>query len=418
MLKRSNKLMAPLSLLVIAAVMLAACTPATATTQAPPPTAVPPTAVPPTAVPPTAVPPTEEPTSAPVVELKIAFLGPLTGGAAFLGTEQLAFARLAVEDFNEANDGHYNATLLEEDTDITPDKATPVCQKDADDETILGIVGPAGSGQVEACAQILEDAGLVHVSPSATRPSLAQAGNKTFFRVVPNDDVQGPTDGNYIADVIGAKTVYVLDDQESYGTNLADTVQKTLEDKGVTVERASVTQADTDFSALVTKIKGSGAEVVFFAGQIPSQGALMARQLKEQGVDIPVFGGDGFFSSKEYIDDAGGATEGSYASVFAPDLHGVAEAADVIAAADAAFPTWGSFGPPTYVATMVVLEAAVRASEAGHLDRATVLAEVAKTDMASTILGIPVKFDATGEVLGAAFFISQVTDGKFVQVYP
>ena len=170
--------------------------------------------------------------------------------------------------------------------------------------------------------------------------------------------------------MIGAKTVYVLDDQESYGTNLADTVQKTLEDKGVTVERASVTQADTDFSALVTKIKGSGAEVVFFAGQIPSQGALMARQLKEQGVDIPVFGGDGFFSSKEYIDDAGGATEGSYASVFAPDIHGVAEAADVIAAADAAFPTWGNFGPPTYVATMVVLEAAVRASEAGHLDRA------------------------------------------------
>jgi branched-chain amino acid transport system substrate-binding protein len=418
MLKRSNKLMAPLSLLVIAAVMLAACTPATATTQAPPPTAVPPTAVPPTAVPPTAVPPTEEPTSAPVVELKIAFLGPLTGGAAFLGTEQLAFARLAVEDFNEANDGHYNATLLEEDTDITPDKATPVCQKNADDATVIGLVGPAGSGQVEACAQILEDAGLVHVSPSATRPSLAQAGNKTFFRVVPNDDVQGPTDGNYIADVIGAKTVYVLDDQESYGTNLADTVQKTLEDKGVTVERASVTQADTDFSALVTKIKGSGAEVVFFAGQIPSQGALMARQLKEQGVDIPVFGGDGFFSSKEYIDDAGGATEGSYASVFAPDIHGVAEAADVIAAADAAFPTWGSFGPPTYVATMVVLEAAVHAHQAGDLTRAGVLAEVAKTDMASTILGIPVKFDATGEVLGAAFFISQVKDGKFAQVYP
>ena len=418
MLKRSNKLMAPLSLLVVAAVMLAACTPATATTQAPQPTAVPPTAVPPTAVSPTAVPPTEEPTEVPVVELKIAFLGPLTGGAAFLGTEQLAFARLAVEDFNKSMEGHYHATLVEEDTDITPDKATPVCQKNADDAAVIGLVGPAGSGQAAACAQILEDAGLVYVSASATNPTLAQQGNKTFFRVVPNDDAQGPTDGNYIADVIGAKTVYVLDDQEAYGTNLADTVQKTLEDKGVAVERASVTQADTDFSALVTKIKGSGAEIVFFAGQLPSQGALMAKQLKEQGVNIPVFGGDGFFSSKEYIDDAGGATEGSYASVFAPDIHGVAEAADVIAAADAAFPTWGSFGPPTYVATMVVLEAAVRASEAGHLDRATVLAEVGKTNIASTILGIPISFDSTGEVKGAAFFISQVKGSAFVQVYP
>jgi branched-chain amino acid transport system substrate-binding protein len=391
MSKRSNKLMTLIGILAATAMMLSACQPA-----APAATATP---------------------SGPV-EIKIAFFSPLTGGAAFLGTEQLAFSRLAVEDFNKANEGKYHATLLEEDTDISPDKAVPVCQKDSDDKTVLGVVGPAGSGQVEACAKIFEDAGLVHVSPSATRPSLAQAGIKTFFRVVPNDDVQGPTDGNYIADQIGAKTVYVLDDQESYGTNLADTVQKTLEGKGVKVERASVTQADTDFSALVTKIKGSGAEVVFFGGQIPSQGALMAKQLKEQGVNIPVFGGDGFFSSKEYIDDAGGATEGSYASVFAPDIHGVAEAASVIAAADKAFPTWGSFGPPTYVATMVILEAAMRASAAGHLDRAGVLAEVAKTDMASTILGIPIKFDATGEVLGAQFFISQVKGGKFVQVFP
>lgn len=391
MSKRSNKLMTLIGILAATAMMLAACQPA-----APAATATP---------------------SGPV-EIKIAFFSPLTGGAAFLGTEQLAFARLAVEDFNKANEGKYHATLLEEDTDITPDKAVPVCQKDSDDKTVLGVVGPAGSGQVEACAKIFEDAGLVHVSPSATRPSLAQAGNKTFFRVVPNDDVQGPTDANYIADQIGAKTVYVLDDQESYGTNLADTVQKTLEGKGVKVERASVTQADTDFSALVTKIKGSGAEVVFFAGQIPSQGALMAKQLKEQGVTIPVFGGDGFFSSKEYITDAGGATEGSYASVFAPDIHGVAEAKDVMAAADKSFPTWGSFGPPTYVATMVVLEAAMRASAAGHLDRAGVLAEVGKTDMASTILGVPVKFDATGEVQGAQFFISQVKGGKFVQVFP
>ena len=417
-MKRSNKLMSVLGLLVMASVVLAACGGTPTPTAAPPPTAVPPTSAPaPTVAPPTAVPATEVPTEVPVVEIKIAFLGPLTGGAAFLGTEQLAFARLAVEDFNKGMAG-YHATLVEEDTDISPDKAVPVCQKDADDQTILGVVGPAGSGQVEGCAKILEDAGLVHVSASATRPSLSQAGNKTFFRVVPNDDVQGPTDGNYIDDKIGAKNVYVIDDQESYGTNLADTVEKTLKGKGVTTARAGVSQKDNDFSALVTKIKAAKAEVVFFAGQVPSQGALMAKQLKEQGLDIPVFGGDGFFSSKEYITDAGGATEGSYASVFAPAIHGVAEAKDVIAAADKAFPTWGSFGPPTYVATTVVLEAAVRASEAGHLDRAGVLAEVAKTDIAKSILGVPIKFDEHGEVLGAQFFISQVKGGKFVQVFP
>ena len=135
-------------------------------------------------------------------------------------------------------------------------------------------------------------------------------------------------------------------------------------------------------------------------------------------MNIPVFGGDGFFSIKDYITDAGGATEGSYASIFAPDIHSVAAAAAVVAAADAAAPGWGNFGPPTYVATLVVLEAAIRASQAGALTRDGVLAEVGKTNMASTILGIPVKFDANGEVQGAAFFISIVENGAFKQVYP
>jgi branched-chain amino acid transport system substrate-binding protein len=412
-MKRSNKFFAVFSLLAIVALLIAACSPATVVPATEAPTSVPPTDAPePTAA------PTDAPTEAPAVEIKIAFFGPLTGAAASIGQEQLLFARLAVEDFNTANEGLYHATLVEEDTDISPDKALPVCQKNAEDATVLGVVGPAGSGQAEACAEILEDASLVHVSSSATDPALSQAGISTFFRVVPNDDVQGPTIGNYIADELGATTVYILDDQSSYGVGLSDTVQATLDDGGATTERASVTQQDNDFSSLVTTIKAFNAEVVFFAGQIASQGALLARQLKEQGVDIPVFGGDGFFSEKDFITDAGGATEGSYASIFAPDIHGVADAAEVIAAADATGTTWGNFGPPTYVATQVVLEAAVRASEAGSLTREGVLAEVAATDLAATVLGIPVKFDDTGEVVGASFFISKVEGDAFVQVFP
>ncbi|MGQ0601291.1 MAG: branched-chain amino acid ABC transporter substrate-binding protein [Anaerolineales bacterium] len=414
-MKRQNKLMTALSVVASAAMLLAACAPAaTPTTE---PTQVPAPTTAPAAT--TAPEPTTAPTEAPAaIEFKIAFFGPLTGDAASIGQEQLLFARLAVEDFNKANEGHYVATLVEEDTDISPDKALPVCQKTVEDPTILGVVGPAGSGQVEACAPVLGADSLVHISSSATRPSLSTSGFTTFFRVVPNDDVQGPTIGNFIADVVGAKSVYVMDDQSSYGATLADIVKATLDGKGVTTERESVTQDDNDFSALVTKIKAANAELVFFGGQIASQGALLARQLKEQGVDIPVFGGDGFFSEKDYITDAAGSTEGSYASIFAPDIHGVAGAAEVIKAADATGTGWGNFGPPTYVATMAVLEAAVRASEAGSLDRATVLAEVGKTDMKESILGIPVKFATGGEVEGAAFFISQVKDGKFVQVYP
>ncbi|MBI3361687.1 MAG: branched-chain amino acid ABC transporter substrate-binding protein [Chloroflexi bacterium] len=403
-MKRSNKLMSLFGLIVVAGLVLSACGGA-ATTAAPAPTEAPA---------PTAVPPTEAPTEVPIVEIKFAFFAPLTGVAATLGQEQLALARLAVDDFNKNMTG-YHATMVEEDTDITPDKAVPVCERDAADNTIVGVVGPSGSGQVEACAKILEDAGLAHVSPSATRPSLSQAGNKTFFRVVPNDDVQGKTDADYILK-LGVKNVYVVDDQESYGTNLSDTVEKLLKDGGVTTARASVAQTDNDLSALVTKIKASKAELVFFAGQVSEQGALMAKQLKEQGVAIPVFGGDGFYSQKGYIDSAGGATEGSYASVFFPDIRPIAEAKSVVDAADKAFPTWGNFGAASYVAVTVFLEAAANASKAGSLDRAGVLDALKKTD--TKVFGLPIAFDDTGEVKGASFVISQVKGGKFVQVFP
>jgi branched-chain amino acid transport system substrate-binding protein len=395
-MKRLNKLMPLLGGLTAASLLLAACAPAA------------------TAVP-TAVPATVAPTAAANVEIKIAFYGPLTGGAAALGQEQLALARIAVTDFNKNMTG-FHATMVEEDTDITADKAVPVCTKDAADPTIMGIVGPSGSGQVQACAKILEDAGLGHVSGSATNPALSTAGDKTFFRVIPNDDVQGQTDGNYIADKIAAKKVFILDDQESYGTNLSDTIEKILKAKNITTQRDSVKQTDQDFSALVTKIKAFGPDVVFFAGQIPSQGALLAKGMKDQGMTVPVFGGDGFHSQKDYIDGAGGANEGSYASVFFPDISAKPEAAGMVAEANTAFPTWGGFGAATYVATTVLLDAAASASKAGALNRAGVVAAIAKTD--TTVVGYPVKFDATGEVAGASFVIDQVKSGKFSQVFP
>jgi branched-chain amino acid transport system substrate-binding protein len=419
-MKRSNKFLGTLSFLAAGALLIAACGPA-ATTVAPAATEAP-TAMAATEAP-TAMAATEAPaaTAAPtdmaMTEIKIAFFGPLTGVAASLGQEQLALARLAVTDFNTTMGGsHYHATLVEEDTDITPDKAVPVCQKDADDATILAVVGPSGSGQVKACADILEKAGLSHVSGSATNPALSTGGYKTFFRVVPNDDVQGDTDGNFIADNLKAKKVYILDDKEAYGTGLSDIVEKILKAKNVTTERDGVNQTDTDFSALVTKIKTFAPDVVFFAGQAGTQGATLAKQLVEQGVKVPVFGGDGFYSQKDYIDAAGGATEGSYASVFFPDIRPIASAADLVKAADAAFPSWGNFGAATYVATTVVLEAAAAAGDAGHLDRAGVTDALSKTD--TKVFGLPIKFTPTGEVDGASFVISQVTDSKFKQIFP
>jgi branched-chain amino acid transport system substrate-binding protein len=350
--------------------------------------------------------------SAPDVTIKIAVMGPFTGPAASIGTEQLNWSKLAVEDFNAATG--WNVELVESDTELDAAKAVTVAESIIADADIYGVVGPAGSQEVEATEPMFKDARLVHVSGSATRPSLTTTGFDTFFRTVPTDAAQGPTDGNFIAKELGVTSLFIIDDQTSYSTGLADEASAAFEAAGGTIAgRESVTQDDQDFSSLVTKIKSLGAGAIFFPGQIASQGAVLAKQMQEQGLTAVLFGADGFQSQKDFIDDAAGATEGAYVSAFAPDIHNLESSADVVTRYTEQYGEFGTFGPPTYAATMVVLEAIQRASEGGELTREAVRDEVAKTNIEQSVMGGPLAFDENGDVLNATFYIFQVKDGKF-----
>ena len=171
--------------------------------------------------------------AAPTVPVKVGILGPFTGPVASIGTEQLNWAKLAVEDFNKATG--WNVELVEGDTQLDPAKAVTASQALISDADIYGVVGPAGSQEVEAVGQMFKDAGLVQVGSSATKPSLTTSGFDTFFRVVPTDDAQGPTDGNYLYNDLGVTSLYVIDDQSSYSVGLADTASTAFEAAGGTI---------------------------------------------------------------------------------------------------------------------------------------------------------------------------------------
>jgi branched-chain amino acid transport system substrate-binding protein len=350
---------------------------------------------------------------APEGAVKIAIFSPITGPAASIGEEILNFATLAVDDFNEATG--WSVEIVEADTQLDPAAAVLAAESVIADSDVYGAVGPASSPVVEAVMEDMNAAGIVHVSSAATRTDLTSLGWDTFFRVVPTDAVQGPTDANFTVDVIGATQVFIIDDQTSYAVGLADAYTETLEELGgEVVGRESVSQDDQDFSALVTLIGSSGAEVVFFPGQIASQGALLATQMAEQGVDVQLLGADGFLSS-DFIEGAFGATEGAYVSAFAPDVTAIETSADVVERYTEAYGDFGTFGPPAYVATQVVLEAMQRAYEAnGELTRDAVRDEVANTDIEVSLLGGPMAFDENGDVLNAAFYMFQVQDEDFV----
>ena len=354
---------------------------------------------------------------APEGAVKVAIMGPFTGPAASIGTEQLNWARLAVSDFNEATG--WSVELVEGDTQLDPAIAVTVAESIIADADIYGVVGPAGSQEFEAVGQQFADASLVQVANSATRPSLSENGWATFFRVIPTDADQGPTVGNFLANELGVTSLYVLDDQTSYAVGLADEAIAAFEAAGGKIAgRDSVTQDDNDFSTLITVIGASGAQAVFFPGQIASQGALFAQQVQEQGLDLILFGADGFQSQSDFIDGAAGATEGAYVSAFAPDIHNLESSADVVARFGEEYGEFGTFGPPSYAGMMAILEAIQRAHEAGDLSREAVAAEMMNTDVAVSVLGTPIAFDENGDVVGAQFYIFQVQDGAFVYLPP
>jgi branched-chain amino acid transport system substrate-binding protein len=340
---------------------------------------------------------------------KIGFMGPFTGDAASIGQEQLNWGKLGMEDFNKANGTNFS--LVETDTKLDPAEATTASQKLISDADVVAVLGPAGSQEVEAIGPAMTTAGLAYVSPSATRTSLTDGKIPTFARVVPNDDAQGPTVANFAKDKLGAKKVLVIDDQTSYSTGLADSATAAWKTAGVEVARESIAQDSTDFSSLVSKVTDD-TNAVFLPWQIAANAQQFGTQLAEQGKTAVVIGSDGVYSPKDF------SLEGAYVTSFAPDIRGVASAAPVVAAYQKAYDDkFGTFGPPVYVAAQLIATGVMSTCKDGKPgSRADVATAVKSTKLDDTILGGPVAFDDKGDVVGAKFYLSKVTGGKYVLV--
>jgi branched-chain amino acid transport system substrate-binding protein len=205
--------------------------------------------------------------------------GALTGDAANLGKIIRNGIQLAVDEYNEEN-ADCKVTIEDYDSQGSPDQAPGLAQKAINDKDVLGIVGPAFSGESKAADPLFEEAGLVTISPSATNPALAENGWKTFHRVLGNDNTQGPAAAKYIKDVLKAPKIVVVDDASEYGKGLADIVKSEL--GSVVVATDTVQAKQTDFSATVTRIKSAGAPAFFFGGYYAEAG-LIRKQLTDAG---------------------------------------------------------------------------------------------------------------------------------------
>lgn len=249
-------------------------------------------------------------TTGPLV-VKIGHAGPLTGAQAHIGKDNENGVRLAIDELNQEhfNIGGRTATfeLISEDDMADPRTATQVAQKLVD-AGVNGVIGHMNSGTSIPASKIYHDAGLVQISPSATAIAYTASGFPGALRVMANDSQQGSRLAQYAVEKMGVKKIAVIDDRTAYGQGIADVFVAECEKLGATiVKREYTNDKASDFNAILTSIKGTDAELLFYGG-MDAQGAPMVKQMRALGITIHFMGGDGVRTA-EFLKLAG--TEGN-----------------------------------------------------------------------------------------------------------
>ncbi|MDE2186641.1 MAG: branched-chain amino acid ABC transporter substrate-binding protein [Betaproteobacteria bacterium] len=238
---------------------------------------------------------------------------PMSGPQASQGQDNINGALMAIRDLNKMNitiGGKKVVWKIDaQDDQADPKQATMVAQKFVD-EKVNGVVGHLNSGCTFPASRIYNNAGIPDITPSSTDPKIAEQGFKTFFRIIANDNALGAGLANYAKNHLKAKTVAVIDDRTAYGQGVADVFAKTAQKDGMKVlDREYTNDKATDFSAILTKIKATHPDVIFYGGMY-SQAGPMLRQIKQLGIQAVLMGGDGI-CTPELATLAGNAVNGA-----------------------------------------------------------------------------------------------------------
>lgn len=353
----------------------------------------------------------EAPKAPEVQVVKIGAASPLTGAQAHIGIDIRNGVQLAIEDANKAGVSiggkAVKLEMIAEDDEANPTKATTVAQKLVDAK-VAAVVGHFNSGASIPASKIYADAGIPQISPSSTNPDYTLKGYKTTFRVVAHDGKQGPTLASYALGKLKAKTIAVIDDSTAYGQGLADSFEAAVKaGGGKLVAREHTTDKDTDFKAILTKIKGRNPDLIMFGGIDPQAGP-MVKQMKELGIKAQFIGGDGM-QALNFIKLAGDAAEGAIASTPGLPKELMPGGKEFLVKFKAKFNADVElYAPMGYDAVMVFVEAMKRA---GSADPAKFLPEVGKTDYKG-VIG-PIAFDDKGDLKNGPITIYVVKGGKW-----
>ena len=345
------------------------------------------------------------------ITVTIAHAGPLTGSIAHLGKDDENGVNLAIQQANDKKiviDGQPITFKMDsEDDQADPKVGTTVAQKLVDAK-VAAVVGHLNSGVSIPASEIYNKAGIPMISGSATNPALTERGLKTVFRTVGRDDQQGPAIAAYIAHELKGKKVALIDDKTAYGQGLADEVEKTLKaDKVSVVTREHTTDKDTDFKAVLTKIKSKNPDVVFHGGMDATGGPLL-KQARELGIKATFAFGDGACTD-EMGKLAGAAAEGMVCSQ--AGLPREAADPEFVKAFNAKFGEIKQYAPYFYDGANAIIEAMKKANSVDPAKFTPEMFNISFKGATGTV-----EFDAKGDRKNAEMTIFKMQNGKVVPI--
>lgn len=246
--------------------------------------------------------------------IKVGFSAALVGDLAAYGLDAQRGAQLAVDDLGLEVFPGFNVELVSEDDQCTGAGGTTVANKIASNPQIVGLIGPMCSGGVIAASDILEEAHVVVVAPSATAVVVTARGLEVVNQAVYNDAIQSNALAAYALETLNLDKAAVLHDGTIYGQGLADVFKETFEKDGGTVTNyEAITPGETDFRATLTKVAANQPELIFYGGY-HVEGVLLVNQLSDVGMDGIVFVGADGINNPKFLEGAGPDAEGVYAS--------------------------------------------------------------------------------------------------------
>ena len=343
-------------------------------------------------------------------QIHVATVGPMTGSYAAVGTQMKAGAEQAVADINKAGGVNGQQLILEIGDDACdPKQAVSVANQMASKKVAV-VAGHYCSGSSIPASKVYGEEGVLQISPASTNPRYTDDGGWNTFRVCGRDDQQGAIAGKFLATTFKGKKIAILHDNSAYGKGLADETQKGLAaNGGKEAMYAAYTPGERDYSAIVSRMKQAGIDVIYVGGYHTETG-LIARQAKEQGMNVTVVGGDAL-ATAEFWQIAGPAGEGTIMT-FPADPRKRPAAAAVVAEFKAKGFDPEGYTLYTYAALQIWAEAAKKAGSTDARKDADMLHGGSTWD---SVIG-PITFDKKGDITNADYVFYVWKNGNYSEM--